>query len=105
MPTVRRKVFRDIQGIPLDGNAKARIWTYAKAYNAKHRRDGQHQGPITWAFFRVLRALLWGFHNNRTGHCFPSYEAIAEKAECHRDTVYEAINTLSASDILDWEQR
>jgi hypothetical protein len=103
--TSRDKVFREKPGIPLDREAKVRIMAYVRGYNAKHRRDGQHQGPITWAFFRVLKAMLWGFHNNRTGHCFPSYETIAEKAECCRDTVYEAIKALEASGILDWAHR
>ena len=101
----REKVFREKPGIPLDRNAKARIFAYAKGYNAKHRREGQHQGPITWAFFRVLRALLWEFHNSKTGYCFPSYESIAEKADCCRDTVYEAIKVLEDSGILDWVHR
>jgi hypothetical protein len=103
--TPREKVFRKQPGIPLDGNAKARIYAYAKAYNAKHRMEGQHRGPITWAFFRVLRAILYGFHNEHTGHCFPGYEAIATKAKCHRDTVYAAIHTLEECGILDWVNR
>lgn len=103
--TPREKLFRAKRGIPLDGNAKARIMEYANSYNSKHRRKGQHRGPITWAFLRVLKAMLWGFHNNRTGYCFPSYETIAEKAECCRDTVYEAINVLEESGILDWVNR
>jgi hypothetical protein len=101
----REKLFREKRGIPLDREAKVRIMAFARGYNAKHRRDGQHQGPITWAFFRVLKAMLWGFHNNRTGHCFPSYETIAEKAHCCRDTVYEAIKALEASGVLDWVHR
>jgi hypothetical protein len=103
--TPREKVFRKKPGIPLDRNAKVRIMAYAKGYNAKHKREGQHRGPITWAFLRVLRAMLWGFHNERTGHCFPSYETIADKAQCHRDTVYEAIHALEESGILDWVNR
>jgi hypothetical protein len=102
---LRKKVFREKPGIPLDREAKVRIMAYARGYNAKHRRAGQHQGPITWAFFRVLRTLLWEFHNAKTGHCFPGYEAIAEKARCHRDTVYEAIKALQDSGILDWVHR
>ena len=101
----REKLFREKRGIPLDRNAKARIFAYAEGYNFKHRREGQHQGPITWAYFRVLKAMLWGFHNNRTGHCFPSYESIAETAQCCRDTVYEAIKVLESSGILDWVHR
>lgn len=101
----REKVFREKPGIPLDRNAKARIYAYAKGYNARHRGEGQHHGPITWAFFRVLKAMLWDIHNPRTGHCFPSYETIAEHAHCCRDTVYEAIRALEASGILDWVNR
>ena len=32
----------------------------------------------------------------QSGRCFPSYERIAEKADCARATVYEAINALEA---------
>ena len=101
----REKLFREKRGIPLDREAKVRIMAFARGYNAKHRREGQHQGPITWAFLRVLKAMLWEFHNNRTGYCFPSYETIAEKARCCRDTVYEAIKVFEASGILDWVNR
>ena len=47
----------------------------------------------------MLEALLWGFHNSRSGACFPSYERIAEKAECARSTVAEALK------VLEWGRR
>jgi hypothetical protein len=53
----------------------------------------------------VLEALLWRFHNSRDGRCFPSYEAIAAKAGCCRDTVYRAIQVLEAADVLSWVNR
>ena len=53
----------------------------------------------------VLEALLWGFHNAKDGRCFPSYEAIAENAECCRDTVYEAIKALEDANVLSWVNR
>ena len=53
----------------------------------------------------MLEALLWGFHNARTGCCFPSYEAIAAKAECCRDTVYEALKVLEWAGVLTWQNR
>jgi hypothetical protein len=93
------------RGIPHDRNAKARIMAYARAWNARHRQPGQHRGPLTRAFLEVLEALLWGFHNSRDGRCFPSYESIAAKAECNRDTVYEAIKALEAADVLTWVNR
>ena len=85
------KVFGPGRAVPLDGNAKARIAAYVRAWNALHKQPRQHKGPITRAFLDVLEAMLFGFHNSRSGCCFPSYEAIATRAECNRDTVYEAL--------------
>lgn len=101
----REKVFGPPRGIPLDRNAKTRIMVYARAWSAKHKQPGQHRGPLTRAFIEVLEALLWGSHNSKTGLCFPSYEEIARKAECCRDTVYEAIRALEAADVLTWVNR
>ena len=53
----------------------------------------------------MLEALLWGFHNSRSGCCFPSYEAIAVKAECARSTVAEALKALEWSGVLSWQHR
>ena len=100
MRPCREKVFGEARGIPLDRNAKARIIAYAKGYNARMKQPGQHWGPITRAYMQVLEALLWGFHNSRDGRCFPSYETIAARARCNRDTVYEAIKALEFADIL-----
>jgi Helix-turn-helix domain len=86
--------------VPMDRNAKCRIATYARAWSARNRRPRQHHGPITMAFERVLVALLWSFHNSRDGRCFPSYEAIAERAGCARSTVAEALKALEWAGVL-----
>jgi len=101
----REKVFGPARGYALDRNAKARIMVYARAWSARHRVPGQHRGPLTRAFIEVLQAMLWGFHNSKSGLCFPSYEAIAAKAQCCRDTVYEAIRALETADVLTWVNR
>jgi hypothetical protein len=101
----REKVFGQGRCHPLDRNAKARIIVYARAWSIRHKRPGQHRGPLTRATLEVLEALLWGFHNSRDGRCFPSYESIAARAQCCRDTVYEAIKALEAAEILTWVNR
>ncbi len=101
----REKVFGEGRCQPLDRNAKARIMVYARAWSARHKRPGQHRGPLTRATIEVLEALLWGFHNSRDGRCFPSYETIAARAQCCRDTVYEAIKALEVAEILTWVNR
>jgi hypothetical protein len=101
----REKVFGPGRAVPLDRNAKARILVYARAWTARHRQPGQHKGPLTRAFLDVLEALLWGFHNSRTGICFPSYERIAERAGCARSTVAEALKALEFARVLTWQHR
>ncbi len=101
----REKVFGPGRAVPLDRNAKARIVAYAKAWGARHKQPRQHKGPITRAFLEVLEALLWGFHNARSGCCFPSYETIAARAECARSTVAEALKALEWAGVLSWQHR
>jgi hypothetical protein len=101
----REKAFGPGRAVPLDRNAKARIQAYAKAWSARNKQPRQHKGPITRAFLEVLEALLWGFHNSRTGCCFPSYVAIATKAECVRSTVAEALKVLEWAGVLTWQNR
>ena len=77
----RDKVFGEGRLLPLDRNAKARIMTLARALK-RRTEPCKHYGQLTDKFVAVLEALLWGFHNAVTGRCFPSYEAIAERAAC-----------------------
>ena len=101
----REKTFGPGHPMPLDRNAKVRIMVFARAWTARHRHPGQHKGPITRAFLEVLQALLWGFHNSRSGVCFPSYEAIAIRAGCARSTVAEALKALEFAGVLTWQNR
>jgi hypothetical protein len=99
----REKIFGPAPEHRLDGNAKARVWAAAAAYNAKNRCPRQHWGPLTRATMDVLKALLWRFHGaDGGGRCFPSFERIAAAAKCHRDTVCEAIKALEVAELLTW---
>jgi hypothetical protein len=102
----REKIFGPAPSHRLDPNAKARVWAAAAAYNTANRVGRQHQGPLTWASLRVLRALLWRFHNaDAGGRCFPSYERIASAARCHRDSVCVALKALEDAGLLTWVHR
>jgi hypothetical protein len=102
----REKIFGPAPSHQLDGNAKARVWAAAAAYNAQNRAKGQHQGPLTWATLRVLRALLWRFHGaDGGGRCFPSYEKLAAAARCARSSVAVALKALEAAGLLSWVNR
>lgn len=100
----RDKFFGYGKTIPLDREAKIKILHRAKAL--MHRtKKGKHYGAITAKAFSVLKALLYGFHNSQSGRCFPSYEAIAEAADCARSTVAESIKMLEKAGLLTWHHR
>jgi len=102
----REKIFGPAPSHQFDGNAKARVWAAANAYNSANRQPGQHQGPLTWATLRVLRALLWRFHGaDGGGRCFASYEKIAAVAKCARSSVAVAIRELEEAGVLTWVNR
>jgi hypothetical protein len=100
----REKVFGLGPCRPMDRNAKARITHLARAL-MRRTEQGRAYGVITAKAFAVLQALLWSFHNAKSGLCFPSYERIAAAAGCARSTVYEAISALESSGLLTWCNR
>ena len=100
----REKVFGDGRPQPLDREAKLRIMTRARALKQRTEK-GKHYGQLTAKCLDVLEALLWSFHNARSGLCFPSLEKIAEKAKFARSTVTEAIKALEDAGILSWVNR
>ena len=71
----------------------------------RRTEKGKAYGAITAKALAVLEALLWGFHNARSGLCFPSYEKIAARADCARSTVAEAIKALEDAGLLTWVNR
>ena len=100
----REKCFGDGRPRPMDRNAKVRVMTFARAL-MRRTEPGKHYGAITAKALAVLEALLWGFHNARSGLCFPSYETIAAKAGCARSTVAEAIKALEDAGVMTWVNR
>jgi Helix-turn-helix domain len=100
----REKLFGDGRPRPLDRNAKARVMTYARAL-MRRTEKGKAYGAISAKALAVLEALLWGFHNARSGLCFPSYEKIAERAGCARSTVAEALKALEMAGVMTWVNR
>ena len=88
----------------LDRNAKVRIMHWARCLSRRTEK-GRAYGVVTAKALAVLEALLWAFHNAKSGLCFPSYETIAEAAGCARSTVAGALKALEDAGVLSWVQR
>jgi hypothetical protein len=100
----REKMFGLGRPRALDRNAKVRIMHWARCLSRRTEK-GRAYGVVTAKAMAVLEALLWAFHNAKSGVCFPSYEKIAEAAHCARSTVAEAIKALEDAGILSWVNR
>ena len=89
----------------MSGHDKANLMRRARALLAP-TEPGKHYGGLTDKFVRVLHELLYTFHNNKLGGaCFPSYEAIADAADCARSTVGLALKKLETTQLLSWDHR
>ena len=86
----REKMFGLGRPRALDRNAKVRIMHWARCLSRRTEK-GRAYGVVTAKAVAVLEALLWAFHNAKSGLCFPCYETIAEAAGCARSTVAEAL--------------
>ena len=100
----REKMFGVGRPRALDRNAKARIMHRGECLSRRTAK-GKAYGVVTAKALAVLKALLWGFHNAKSGFCFPSYERIAEAAHCAVSTVGEAIKALEAAGLMTWVNR
>jgi hypothetical protein len=100
----REKMFGLGRPRALDRNAKVRIMHWARCLSRRTEK-GRAYGVVSAKALAVLEALLWAFHNAKSGLCFPSYEKIAEAAGCARSTVAEAIKALEDAGVLSWVQR
>jgi Helix-turn-helix domain len=103
-PEQREKMFGLGRPRALDRNAKVRIMHWARCLTRRTEK-GKAYGQLTAKALAVLEALLWAFHNAKSGICFPSYETIAGAAHCARSTVAEALKALEDVGILTWVQR
>jgi Helix-turn-helix domain len=104
-PAVRReRMFGMGRPRALDRNAKIRIMHLARCLSRRTEK-GRAYGVITAKALAVLNAILWSFHNAKSGLCFPGYEAIAAAAGCARSTVAKAIKALEEAGIMTWVHR
>jgi len=100
----REKLFGDGRPRPMDREAKIRIMHLARCLS-RRTEPGKAYGQLTAKYVQVLEALLWGFHNAKSGLCYPSLDRIAEVAHCARSTVHEAIKSLEAAGLMTWCNR
>ncbi len=59
---------------------------------------------LSHAQFRVAAALLFDFHNTKTGECFPSYPQLAAASRTSETTAKRTTEKLKAMGVVDFER-
>jgi hypothetical protein len=59
-------------------------------------------GGVPYGWMKIYETLLFGFHNPRTGQCFPSHKAIAIKARWGVRTVQRALEWARENNLIQW---
>lgn len=90
-------------------NEDARIeFAEAKAaYDQRPIPEGKapsKRPTLKWNLLTTLEAVL-SFTDFKTGQCIATYEMIAARADCCRDTVYRHLNILRDLKLLEWVRR
>jgi hypothetical protein len=69
---------------------------------ANLRAEIDRRGGVPYGWLRIYEALLFGFYNPRTGACFPSHNALAEKAGSSVRCVRRALKTAREWGLIVW---
>jgi hypothetical protein len=88
------------QSTPLDRNQRARLLYLAEHLERATKAKGRRNGCLGYVGLAVLRCLLLGFHNAKTGLCCPSYAAIQARTGLCRQSVARALQRLMAVGVL-----
>lgn len=89
---------------PLDGNAKAKLWAKARTFVGP-REKFKHHGRLSLYALEVFRALLWRFHNSKSGQCFPGYEKLMKATGFCRETIARSLDMLEGCGLLRVQHR
>jgi hypothetical protein len=90
---------------PMPKKAATRLYHRARDFDRQTKQEGKHGGAVGHSALQVLHTLLFDFLHYGTGRLYPSYAAIARKANVCQRTVATGLARLKAVGILNWVRR
>lgn len=90
---------------PLDRNAKARIMFVCEALERRTKLPGRRNGIVSVIGIIVLRALLFRFHNSKSGLLCPSYDALKKHTGLCKQSIATALARLELAGVAKITRR
>ncbi|MGP0076207.1 MAG: helix-turn-helix domain-containing protein [Bryobacteraceae bacterium] len=89
------KQFGSVYGPPLQRGDKV-------ACIVNLRAEIDRRGGVPYGWLKIYEVLLFAFYSPQTGQCFPSHQAIADKARCSVSTVQRALKWARENALIVW---
>ena len=96
---------KEVRFQPMKKKEAAKLWHKARAFERQTRQPGHQDGAIGTAGMKVLHSLLFDFLNYVSGALYPSYAAIAEKANISLSSVWRGLAKLKDAGVVNWLRR
>jgi hypothetical protein len=89
----------------LDRNERAKVLFLAEALERRTKPEGRRNGQLGYVGLAVLRALMFGFLNHKTGLCCPGYAAMQAKTGLCRASIANGLARLERTGIVQIVRR
>ena len=96
---------KEIKFQPMSKKEAVKRFHAARRFDRQTRERGKQDGAIGRNGMAILQALLFDFLNYASGALYPSYAAIAEKANISLSSVWRGLNKLKEAGVLIWVRR
>ena len=79
---------------------RLKLWNIANSMELMTKEKGRQSGCLGASGLRILHTLLYGFLNDTTGRCDPSYDAIQTRTGYCRQTISSALDRIEAAGLF-----
>ena len=96
---------KEVKFQPMKKKEAAKLWHKARDFERQTRQDGKQDGAIGRNGILILQSLLFDFLNYASGALYPSYAAIAKKANISPSSVWRGLKKLKEAGVVNWLRR
>jgi hypothetical protein len=96
---------KEVKFQPMSKKQAAKVFHKARKFERQTRKARHQDGALGRNGILVLQTLLFDFLNYASGAVYPSYAAIAEKANISLSSVWRGLIKLKAAGVVNWLRR
>ena len=96
---------KEVKFQPMKKKEAVKLFHKLRQFEGQSRKAGHQDGAIGRNGILILHTLLFDFLNYASGALYPSYAAIAEKANISLSSVWRGLKKLKEAGVVNWLRR